>query len=986
MKIFRRTGVAAALLASTALLAWRASADPAQQRARQDGPLDRLRVEHVLLLSVDGLHQTDADAWIRANPGSALAQLSRRGVVFRNARAPVPSDSFPGLLALVTGGTPKTTGVYYDDSYDRTLHPPGSNCQGSPGAEVVYDETIDKDLSRLFSGGIAPEDLPLQRGEDGVCRAVYPHQFLRVNTIFEVIREAGRRTAWSDKHPSYDLVNGPSGVGVDDLYTPEINSNVAGAPVTNGVDLAASLGRCDATNSLGAGSVAVYTDCGPTVEAYDDVKVQAVLNQIRGRWSTGAPGAGVPAIFGMNFQAVSVGQKLPVGGYGLDGAPSALLAHALAHTDASLGRIVNALDERHLLDRTLVIVTAKHGQSPVDPRELQMKSKAKQAADHTVQDPLDFVNAVAPEVDGVTFTNSSQTNGAGPYATQGHLQTDDVGILWLQDRSELGAVVAQLTANAAAIHAGALPPGTPFSQAIVSGVELARIYGDPSVAGSLAAARAPDVFIQPDEGVIYSSSTKKIAEHGGGAPADVGVALIVSNPGLHPAVFDAVVHTTQVAPTILQALRLDPERLQAVRAEGTRPLPLVFTSWTLASTPAPANILGGPWTLSQAGGGPLVTTAAAFPYAGYPDVNGSSTSVPMQPYYFPLTMGDNVSMQGLFDYRPKDLEEAIVSAFTTDGGRSWTFQGKVLDFRSAATVGADGKVKNADDDGQGHPQVIRIRGVDYLYTLDRSSRDEVLAAGGVDPGTDPIDNSGLIVHRLTPSRLDPLAGLPASEVWRAHEGDPSYGVRTTGLLQPDAIFAVVPEAEQHGERALVIYCQKDGSVSPKVTRLRLASTEDGVRFVDHGALAGLTEDLTFTDSSTDQGHTVWIGPRGSLVRYQNGQYGMFFSGGTPGDQDSDAFHYVGYAETASPGDLLHWNVVNGLGNPILSRDTTLAGPQGGAPQPFYQGRVYAPNVTFAPGALDGTLVFAGYNTAKPKNNLSNYRTIGVVTLRGSRNE
>src|SRR6266478_2864239 len=88
------------------------------------------RVHHVLLISVDGLHQRDLARFIADHPASALSRLSRSGVTWDDARATTPSDSFPGLLALVTGGTPKSTGVYYDDSYDRTLYPPGSRREG----------------------------------------------------------------------------------------------------------------------------------------------------------------------------------------------------------------------------------------------------------------------------------------------------------------------------------------------------------------------------------------------------------------------------------------------------------------------------------------------------------------------------------------------------------------------------------------------------------------------------------------------------------------------------------------------------------------------------------------------------------------------------------------------------------------------------------------------------------------------------------------
>jgi hypothetical protein len=431
----------------------------------------------------------------------------------------------------------------------------------------------------LFSGGIDPVNLPLRKLANGTCVPVYPHDFVAVNTIFEVARSAGLHTAWSDKHPSYDLVNGPSGRGVEDLYTPEINSNIDGAPVTNGVDLAATLAQCNTTNSLlvnGPGSVSVYTDCAPSQEAYDDVKVQSVINEIAGKRSDGAPGHGVPAIFGMNFQAVSVGEKLPVGGYyDATGTPKPILAHAIAHTDASIGRMVKALDKAGLRERTLIIVTAKHGQSPIDYSRLQMKKKAVWAPDRTVQDPVDFVNTVDAGVDGTVFNDPTQTNGGGPYATGGHLMEDDVGILWLQNRdpANVAGVVDVLLSNAGAIHANVTPPRTIFAGNITYGADLAKIYGDPSIEGSLAAARAPDVFIQPDEGVIYSGSSEKIAEHGGGAPGDTEVALLVSGEELDARVVDTRVSTTQVAPTILKALGLAPSKLDAVRREGTTTLP-----------------------------------------------------------------------------------------------------------------------------------------------------------------------------------------------------------------------------------------------------------------------------------------------------------------------------------------------------------------------------------------------------------------------------
>src|SRR5215470_8710776 len=106
------------------------------------------KAERVLLNSIDGFHEKDLARFVNENPNSTLAHLSHHGVTYSDASTSKPSDSFPGMLALATGGTPKSTGVYYDDSFDRKLAPPvgtafsavsGDCMSGSfPGTEVVY--------------------------------------------------------------------------------------------------------------------------------------------------------------------------------------------------------------------------------------------------------------------------------------------------------------------------------------------------------------------------------------------------------------------------------------------------------------------------------------------------------------------------------------------------------------------------------------------------------------------------------------------------------------------------------------------------------------------------------------------------------------------------------------------------------------------------------------------------------------------------------
>src|SRR6478672_11696344 len=303
--------VAATVVAGTSTAhASLATGDPAPGQA-----IVRHAQRHVLLLSVDGMHQSDLAWYVQQHPGSALARLVHGGTSYGRARTPVPSDSFPGMVGQVTGGNPRTTGIYYDDTFNHALLPAGTkNCTGAKaGAEVAFTEAADKDPNALDAGQglpglpgsilkmtghpqdlLDPATLPV---DPQTCRPVYPHQYLRVNTVFEVAKRAGLHTAWSDKHPAYEILNGPSGQGVDDLFTPEINSAATG---------------------YAAGDD--WTKDNAATRQYDGYKVKAVLNEIDGHDHSGASTPGTPAIFGMNFQSVSTAQKLPTsngmtGGY-----------------------------------------------------------------------------------------------------------------------------------------------------------------------------------------------------------------------------------------------------------------------------------------------------------------------------------------------------------------------------------------------------------------------------------------------------------------------------------------------------------------------------------------------------------------------------------------------------------------------------------------------------------------------------------------------
>ena len=90
--------------------------------------------------------------------------------------------------------------------------------------------------------------------------------------------------------------------------------------------------------------------------------------------------------------------------------------------------------------------------------------------------------------------------------------------------------------------------------------------------------RTPDLIVQPQPGTIYSTSKAKAAEHGGFAPEDTHVALLVVGGRLDDRedagrTVGTPVQTTQIAPTILEYLGLEPQRLKSVRLEGTEALP-----------------------------------------------------------------------------------------------------------------------------------------------------------------------------------------------------------------------------------------------------------------------------------------------------------------------------------------------------------------------------------------------------------------------------
>jgi hypothetical protein len=559
---------------------------------------DHGQIKHVLLISVDGMHQSDLAWYVANHPNSELARLATGGAEYTNAQTPVPSDSAPAGTGIMTGADPKALNIYYDDEYSHGVFPPGTtNCTGPvPGGNVIYDSPDDllpavQDLlnngsgnsfpsfdegGSIYPGGIDKNPAlimgltPAPQSElnpatypvdPKTCQPIQPWDFLGVNTIFQVIHNAGMRTAFSDKHAIYTSYNGPGSNGktINDFFGPEIDSQ---AVEPNGVPYPVD---------------GAWTADNAATKQYDSYKVQAVVNWINGFGHSGTgPKVGTPAIYGMNFQTVSTAEKLksspseligpnaqgdytenaPLpGGYvtvGGQQVPGPLLRGALDYVNAQLQRMANRIEADGEGGSTAIVLTAKHGQSPLNNSQLQR-----------IDD--------GPIISGVNAAWAALHPGNQTLVVQ---EADDDGLLWwLSDRSQAATEFVKnylWTHSAPAVNYAGQTVTVQHSglTQIFAGQQSAQYFGvsnsDP---------HHPDVFAISQVGTIYTGGTK-IAEHGGANPGDRDVPLVVYAPGtVQAAQSSRGVETTQVAPTILRLLGLNPNSLQAVQEEGTQVLP-----------------------------------------------------------------------------------------------------------------------------------------------------------------------------------------------------------------------------------------------------------------------------------------------------------------------------------------------------------------------------------------------------------------------------
>jgi len=602
--IFNRSKLALALTMVCGAFASMAIPNRTAIAAGAPGPY-----QHVLILSVDGLRSADLLDPALQPYLTNINSLRSVGVTYPNAFTTSPADSFPGTLSYLTGAGPATTGVYYDDTYARDLTAPiaeGGNINSPLGTEATYFEVLDYSIPadpsnpdpnnvvwRLDGGGYVSGDptKPFVQGDygkgsidktrlpqncsSGTCKPVYPWQYLNpgINTIFNVAHNAGLYTAFSDKHAAaYNIAQGRGGNSINDNYSPEINASVIfdqNGKLIDAVSFDANGKPVIDPNAH------VVTDNTTYTKAYDDLKVQAILNEIDGRNSLGTSYAPVPNVFAMNFQAVSVGQKALDGGIDNSGnptnnpkatgatpptGPSSVLADAVQHTDESIGKILTAIRSNPLLDKnTLVVLVAKHGQDPRNGVGTLLK-------DNLIPDAIDFhlgdPNAVSQ-------------------ATQ-----DDVSLVWLKDQSKISDVTQYLrglsnlplctgTSSGSTTSAPTCNPGIAN---VYSGAEAYQLRLAPSPNPDN---RTPDVFVQALPGYIFvgnPSNGKKISEHGALFTADAtNIALVLGGDGLSSNVKGTTVNngvrTTQIAVTVLNALGLNPNLLTGVRIEGTKALP-----------------------------------------------------------------------------------------------------------------------------------------------------------------------------------------------------------------------------------------------------------------------------------------------------------------------------------------------------------------------------------------------------------------------------
>jgi predicted AlkP superfamily pyrophosphatase or phosphodiesterase len=274
--------------------------------------------------------------------------------------------------------------------------------------------------------------------------------------------------------------------------------------------------------------------CGFERSADDDARVAAVLHWIDGKDCAGNANTPVPVLFGMSFASVAAAQTAAGMGYvDAAGTPSAGLAERFASLDAAIGRMVQELKTKQLYDSTWIFVTSPYGQSPMDQRRRRLIPFTHVLA---------VVNAVEPSL-------------------AAHITGGDAAMIWLRDSARTAAVVKAFGDQAEALGIAD----------IYSGARLTLTLNSPRKDP-----RTPDIILQPELGVLWTSQNRAPAAHGGMLDEETHVALLVSGSQLTGRYDPTYVPTTQLGPLLLRALGMEKFDLQALHLEHSSALPGIF--------------------------------------------------------------------------------------------------------------------------------------------------------------------------------------------------------------------------------------------------------------------------------------------------------------------------------------------------------------------------------------------------------------------------
>lgn len=357
----------------------------------------------------------------------------------------------------------------------------------------------DYNASSITGGGAFNlSATPMRLTSWGTCEPIFPHEYLRANTIFEVARGNGLNTVYMDKHPTYEFVNGPSGTGLTQGFFPEI-----GAVASN---LEAQW-------------------------AWEDLHWSALANITAGHYVNGTGDIDF-SLIGANFQALTWAQSNGGGYANGSSLANPVFGHNISLTldryDERLATFVSQLKSAGKLESTLLVLSSKQGQSPVNETTLK-------------------------HIDSQLLINSTGVDVS-------FLTGDDAALLWLTNGTDAVTAKNNLLANASKLNI----------DSVLAGDEVWQYgFGNPR-----SDPRAPDVVVRARDGILYSTNTQT-ENHGAWLQDDLEVPLVFYNPTFTPVNYSLPVRTQQIASTMLSALGLPLAQLDGWRVEGTPVLPFL---------------------------------------------------------------------------------------------------------------------------------------------------------------------------------------------------------------------------------------------------------------------------------------------------------------------------------------------------------------------------------------------------------------------------